>query len=620
MRLLDLDDDALLSILSYLHGENALNVALTCSKAYHLALPRVAAVLVCNSPFQLRRLHAFLRGHDVRARHVEDLELTISAFYPLDEEVDADFSTRIDGHYIQARLVADILLQLFHAKGLRRLVLHQLHPLVHKDPRIIPALIALDGLTCVVLDTVGDCCITALQGASFSNLQTLSLRFHKGEVVGRDPLIDRQPITYPPLIQLLSLLPKLYSLKLHLFTPDRWLDSRAVSSVPSFSSIRQLEMEEVTPAALNLVQLCPGLAMLTVTLLRGVPEDISIVSHAPRRWPPLRLLRTGGRSELIHIAHLLPIIHRLELIEYICMNVLFGSVLGLVDSDQLLATSRQASPVSASMRLLPDIRPVSFWSQLVVDAPRLRVLDLHIAGSAIPADLASWLTPMHHCLGCLRLVSLSIRLPLDIEHHAHNVFSSLEERRPAERRHATMLIVATQFIRDIIPLAIPTLRFFTLTGAWPPSIAETVAVQSHNGEHGGSWDRTGYAEGPGEVLPEPELDAVEELERQQPCPDMRIITHRWRAVHAGRRENWSCSKSATRPKYSDTSMMRTSNNWSACMNSSQRMRSRTGQERTWSVRSSAKNALGSRRRFCLDLRRSTTLCIPCRLSRQAHIR
>ncbi|TFK80632.1 hypothetical protein K466DRAFT_605175 [Polyporus arcularius HHB13444] len=477
MRLLELDDDVLLSIFSHLYGTNALSVALTCSEAYRLVIPRVVAVIVCSSPDQLRRLHAYLRGHDGRARHVEDFELTLSAYYPLEYEVDEESTTLIDAHFIQACLVANILLQLIQAKGLHRLVLHQLHPLSQKDPRMIPALLALDGLSCMALNMVGDCCIAAFQGASFSNLRTLVLRFHNGVRVAIDPLVDREPNTYIPLLQLLSLLPKLHFLKLHFFTPDRWLDSHAVTATPSFPSIRQLELEQATPAALQLAHLCSNLAVLSIQLLRGVPGDTSI--SPPGRWPPLHRLEIRGLKELMCVKPFLQTIHHLEImIDHICLDHhVLKFILGLTK----LETFRQASPVSVSMTILPDMRAASFWSQVAIDAPRLRVLDLRIAASALLVDPRNWLIIMPPCLGCLPLVSLLIRLPVDIALQARNVFSSrsVEERRQTESAHSAVLIVGTEMIRQVIPASIPTLRFFALTGARAPTVFEEAATQSH---------------------------------------------------------------------------------------------------------------------------------------------
>lgn len=89
-------------------------------------------------------------------------------------------------------------------------------------------------------------------------------------------------------------------------------------------------------------------------------------------------------------------------------------------------------------------------------------------------------------------------------------------------------------IRQVIPTSIPTLRFFALTGARAPTVFEEAATQSRDGDPASIWRGTGADE----ALPEPEADAIEELDRRQPSPFMRVTTCRWRVVRTGEKSEW----------------------------------------------------------------------------------
>ncbi|OJT02947.1 Glutamyl-tRNA(Gln) amidotransferase subunit A, mitochondrial [Trametes pubescens] len=75
--LLRLDDDALLSIFSFLYGQEALGVALTSKRLHALAISRVAAHASCL-PSTLIRLHDYLlRGPQPRVQHLEILFISV---------------------------------------------------------------------------------------------------------------------------------------------------------------------------------------------------------------------------------------------------------------------------------------------------------------------------------------------------------------------------------------------------------------------------------------------------------------------------------------------------------------------------------------------------------------
>ena len=74
--LLDLNDDVLLHIMSYIHGKDALNFAVCSGRAHALADPRIGAVVVCRGRSRVRRLRHYMLStlHGVpRARFLESL-------------------------------------------------------------------------------------------------------------------------------------------------------------------------------------------------------------------------------------------------------------------------------------------------------------------------------------------------------------------------------------------------------------------------------------------------------------------------------------------------------------------------------------------------------------------
>ena len=375
MSLLDLNDDVLLSIFSHLYGDNALNVALTCSKAYQLAIPRVAAVVECQTSDQLQRLHAYLCGHGSRLRYVESLEIASSVFWPPNHAQDVDFRSHIHGDFFHALRVGDMLIG---AERLRRLCLPRLLPLIRTDPRILPAVLSLNNLSFIALDTVGDSCITALRAAPFRNLRTLWLSYHN-DSVGFGMPIDGEPITSPPLLRLLSTFPHLQSFKLQFFVPTRVAasapDGKVFPVAPCFSSIHELRLYDVASTAFDLIAMCPKLSTLDLGL-RGGRYTVPYPAHV--RWPSLRQLRVKGQNELICAANLLSSVHHLEVVNFVTIGQM-SSLPGRVCPDQLLDALRQTSPVSARLWVVACYKPGSFWPQVTKAAPRLRVLRLHIS-------------------------------------------------------------------------------------------------------------------------------------------------------------------------------------------------------------------------------------------------
>lgn len=374
MQLLDLNDDVLLSIFSHLHGDFALSAALTCRRLYELCISRTIAVLTCDSTEQLSRLHEHLCGKPPQAKYVEVLRIGSSTFYPKGylEDEDLDLRSHLHGNFDQAHSVGDILQ---NTHSLRDLVLPRLHPLTERDTRILPAILALRLLTSVRFDTVGDSSIRALHGASFVDLQSLYISYHN-DAVGYGMPIPGESTTFPPLLQLLALFPKLHSLTLHFLAPDRSYHE-PLYTPPSFPSIKYLHLYDVSPATLDIVQLCPNVSTIYIGL-GGDYLSHDILPADGQRWRTLRSLRLEGEREMECIDNLIPLTHHLQIIDFVSVDDPSATLPGRVSHARLVDTFRKTSPVSVSLWTLPGVSPMSFLPAAARVAPRLRVLSLQV--------------------------------------------------------------------------------------------------------------------------------------------------------------------------------------------------------------------------------------------------
>ncbi|KAI0707005.1 hypothetical protein C8Q76DRAFT_800376 [Earliella scabrosa] len=523
MQLLDLNDDVLYSIFSHLHGQYALSAALTCRRIYGASIHRVVSVVKCQSSEELCRIHNYLcSGTHHRANHVQELCIYPSTFIPLKSSQEGnDFRTHLHGDFDQAYLVGDILGQ---APQIHRLVLPRFHPLSERDSRLIAAVRSLRNLETLKLDTIGDSSVRALHGASFVDLRSLFLSYHN-ESIGFGLPIRGETITFAPLLELLSFLPRLHSLTLQFFTVERSFHE-PMHTPPSLPSVKHLHLYDISPTALDIVQLCPNVSTTYIALGENYHHgQISPVSG--QRWRTLRSLKLEGDREPVCIDNLIPLVHHLEFMDFVSVDDPFANLPGRVSYARLIDTFRKTSPVSASVWTLPGTAPMSVWSEIAQVAPRLRVLTLNIGPPSRDSSFAQWLDNLPQTLNSLRLILLSIWLPINVLRPPDGPYMT-DEDRARERQFDEAMLRGGAVLPQGVADAIPTLRFIMLAG--PRAITESDKMEAEMDEAGGRKGRIVTYDEDGDEEPDP--DALEEELRWARRPGERTTIRTWRVVRA----------------------------------------------------------------------------------------
>ncbi|KAI9000491.1 hypothetical protein BD414DRAFT_471772 [Trametes punicea] len=385
-----LDDDVLQRILSYLHGRDALHVALCSKHLCDLALPRVPANATVKGPEDLRRTCAYmLSGTPPRAQDLEDLTIDFRTF-DYAERAQVDISDYWD--FSQALLVAELLLR---ARRLRRLVLERLHPCLEADPRIGEALASMDRLRSATFTTVADGTFALMPPLSES-LRSLCLVYFWNE----DDPIESGTKTFPALLDALAPVHHLRALHLQHFQPT---DGLLGSHRPTFPSIRSLELRLASSSALELVGLCPNLKSLTFSLDSQQPADR--LADGPR-WPHLRVLELGGYREVNCL------VNRVGTVDKLCVTraLIVGSEEEAVDVRDLLEILARTSPVCLRLPVTSGSAPMTFWNRISAAATQLRGLELVISLAALSVEHKNWLDIVPDALRPLRLEYLSVKV------------------------------------------------------------------------------------------------------------------------------------------------------------------------------------------------------------------
>ncbi|KAI0671306.1 hypothetical protein C8Q78DRAFT_972882 [Trametes maxima] len=287
--LLRLNDDALLLILSYIHGENALNIALTCKRLHDLAAPRVASRAKCTQPKTFLRLcdYALIPppvSSFIRAKHLQVLIITSSAVEE-DEGPDDDLGR-----------LANILSEARGLRELRCFVSLENRQCYHS---IRDALLSLNCLTTLELTGVSDDTVSALH--ELVAMKSLVLHYGAAALNSEATLVqERKATTLFVLFKTLSSLRRLTKLELHSFDPPPMPYRPQLDGVPPssslhrFVSITDISLIGVSPNALSIVQHCPSLATLAISALshslHQAPHANGTPSSSYPRWPALRRL------------------------------------------------------------------------------------------------------------------------------------------------------------------------------------------------------------------------------------------------------------------------------------------------------------------------------------------
>ncbi|KAI0351793.1 hypothetical protein OH77DRAFT_1523906 [Trametes cingulata] len=398
---LELNDDVLRHVVSFLHGRDALQVALCSKYMCSIALPRVPAIAVCASPRELRETCAYmLSGNPLRAQYLEDLTISYLAFdYPVPEEPEIAqhmFSDYWD--FSQARLIGDLLLQ---APRKRRITLERLHPCLHVDPRIGQALASMDQLVAADLATIADATFARLPPLN-ANLRWLRLGYFWEE----DDELPGETKTLPPLLTVLGRYRHLHTLELWNFNPPAVGVRQyfSVDNMPSLPAVRNLRLCVSSVGALELVEFCPNLLDVDFTL--SYDEPLVQLPDGPR-WPSLRRLTLSTYRVIPWILNRVNGAKRLRITEK----------LGLGEEDEkgyinmLLRLLAQTSPIALSLSVKLQAAPMAFWDQVAELAPRLRTVELTVSLAAPSLANKNWLDTVPDALRPLPLVHLSVIVP-----------------------------------------------------------------------------------------------------------------------------------------------------------------------------------------------------------------
>ncbi|OJT03214.1 hypothetical protein TRAPUB_6211 [Trametes pubescens] len=454
-----INDDVLLHILSYLHGRDALHVALCSKYLYHLAQPRINAVVVCDSPKDLRTLHSYMfsvsppRSHDL-----ENFEITLLTFdYP--ESANIDFSDYWE--FSQVPLIGDILM---HAPRLKHLCLERLHPCLAADARIAPALAALERLESADFATVSDwtwMCMAAPLSACLRSLR-LSYFWHEDD----DLQSEGESKTLPPLLHALAPLHNLHTLELWNFDPPP-----SGCPLPAFPSIRDLRMGAASPSALELVECCPNLSILEFSLLHDGSNPNYLPLRDGPRWPPLHRLALFGHTE---IGTVLDRVGTANIVRIANPGLTFRSDgANQTQVTNLLALLQHTSPISLSLPVGVEETPgMTFWAQVPALAPRLRILDLRITFAALSLENRRRLYNIQDTLRPLSIVYLSISMSKAPPTPGWAVGDEMEiDPEPVQEDCGDATQVEEYLTSSMVELpgrvaaAIPSLRFVTIASA-----------------------------------------------------------------------------------------------------------------------------------------------------------
>lgn len=382
--LLRLDDDALLSIVSFLYGQEALGVALTSKRLHALAISRVAAHAKCLSSSALIRLHDYLRirGPQPRVQHLEILYIYVG--HELDAEQAVD----------PLRILAELLAA---AKNLRLLTVAELPEVLDLHSSIGDALVTLPNLVNLRLCDGVDGRTLELLSLMRGSLKRLLLSYEwKAQSATTDAALFNVLVKHT----------RLQRLCLYNFLPSGPLNHASIFSNARFSSLRRLYMVAVNVEALDLVCFCPYLTHLVLVLGLAEEEYAPRTAFEPddsRRWPSLQELYL----QVVTIGVTSCIQRRISQVD----KIRIPSRLAPCHSDELRgplpAVLRTASPVQLSLTVVAETETINALAPTLAALPRLRALELRVMLSRwhIEDDAEAWLVSADALAGRARVLT-----------------------------------------------------------------------------------------------------------------------------------------------------------------------------------------------------------------------
>ncbi|KAH9939340.1 uncharacterized protein BXZ73DRAFT_76051 [Epithele typhae] len=287
MSLLDLHDDILFLIFSYLSGRNALHICLCAKRAYYIAIPQV---------------YAYIRKFPYTIADFAQWRNALLSPEPISGKPRASFLHSVDFMNSVNRddqpTVAAGLVQLFaQAKHMHSLCINSGSRQEQKLltlPQLWETLGTLQSLRSLELSLVGPVTMEMLNSLpNASRIESLSL--------DQQFAVRSKSRSYPPLTDVLSRFSRLHSLKLGL-KEDRipLLDPSVTSTTVRdhlLPSLRNLVIvEPFSSAMIDLIPLCPKLSYVSYMSASSKERPYrEIVAGLP--WPPLRDFKSVMRSE-----------------------------------------------------------------------------------------------------------------------------------------------------------------------------------------------------------------------------------------------------------------------------------------------------------------------------------
>ncbi|KAH9939354.1 uncharacterized protein BXZ73DRAFT_99557 [Epithele typhae] len=451
--LLDLDDDILFHLFSYLHGQDAQRLSLTARRAYHFAIPQVHADLdltVDDNPDDTSHDFTAWRDHLLTTN-------PISSRPPIEFLLHLDLDSDSDS---PSQTFETLLEVLAHATRLRTLIAHfDIENGILRLPQLGDAMGKLASLRELSLTNVGPATMEMLHSLPIAGtLESLSLSLAKITPAEVSTACNDPPLA---LVTVLSRFPHLHTLKLGA-SPDSlpllepFTTRHSIANI-KFHGVHHLELGEFVPIALDLIPLFPNLSSVSYTssVPRGKRKYQDLV--ADLSWPHLRNLYCYSGFSF----HLTPPSAKFSPIDRLTIDLIlkeFTDPSPLATQDQwerivklMRAFHPSALVLQGCICLWPlrDVVPKSIpWAEVARTVPSLRSLQLHIL------DNSQTPTQIEMVLKDLPLVYLHITLASHPTAHLDGI--------PAAMPRAVYSCDAPPFFD-----AIPTLRVLGLEAQFP---------------------------------------------------------------------------------------------------------------------------------------------------------
>ncbi|RPD72374.1 hypothetical protein L226DRAFT_573123 [Lentinus tigrinus ALCF2SS1-7] len=238
--------------------------------------------------------------------------------------------------------------------------------------------------------------------------------------------------------------------------------------MPSLPSIRVLDLCKVSTPALDLVDLCPNLSDLTISLSSEGGERIVI--EGPK-WPPLRQLMVEELDEVRWFPKRLRTVDQLQICGRIRLNSDTSADGAISPKERLLELLRDTSPVGLYMciELSGQFEQTSgFWSDVARAAPRLRSLELQLRRPRTEDwDDYSWVSELPHALRSLQLKCLRVLVPHELRVRCFLDLQTWAEKRAPDQEEEINRVKALAALPPLVVHTFPSLRYLSVGDAAP---------------------------------------------------------------------------------------------------------------------------------------------------------